>query len=140
MSDNNTWLANAKSLLANSEKRRHRIGSVAERVAALLPEIEAARANGKTWRQIAIDLSDGELLNADAVRIAFDRCGKPKRVITPAPRNGTAKSARPTKPNRAALSSAADEPVIADMFAPMFDARDTRGRNTERDSEREVRS
>lgn len=128
MIDTNKWIAEAKDRLAISE-RTHRPGSAVDKVAALLPEIQAARAAGKTWRQIAVDLSDGDELNTDAVRVAFGRCHRHKQ---PSPSNRKKQPSR-SRDNKNSVptkieQSVADNGFISDMFAPMFDARDTDGR------------
>jgi hypothetical protein len=169
MADNTQWLADAKARLAISQGSRRRKGSIAAKVEALRPEIEAARAAGKTWKQIARDISDGEELNEDAVRIAFNRGGKARSTTPASTSGGASKQTAASKPvdvsqpikasepsggpvgtskqvdaaklvGTPAPPSAGDEALIRDMFAPMYDARDTRGRGAGQTSVEEAQS
>lgn len=166
MVDNTQWLADAKARLAVSQGSRRRTGSIAAKVEALRPEIEAARAAGKTWKQIALDISDdGEELNEDAVRVAFNRIKKAQGVPAAPAADGSTKRAAARKPTdtpnavdtsppiatseASEVSESEDKPtessqpadgVFADMFAPLLDARDTRGRGSDRASIEEHRS
>lgn len=155
MADDTQWLADAKARLAAPHASKRRKGSIAEKVEALRPEIEAARAAGKTWKRIAIDVSFGEELNADAVRIAFARSQGDKMSAVWVNEHGSEPAAPPETIDASKLvdptgsvhsaesvdpvyaSKSADDPIqttlpdeglLGDMFAPMFDARDTRGR------------
>src|SRR4051812_30817408 len=67
------WVDQARARLSRPKARKGRAGTAAALVQALLPEIAEARAAGKTWEEIAADISQERPLNADAVRIAFMR-------------------------------------------------------------------
>ena len=130
MTEKSEWLDEARARLAKPERRPRRPNSIAAKVAALLPEIQAARIAGKTWNQIAAAVSDGQPLNADAVRVAFARsCETPASTRSPRT-NVRADSAPAFKPSRPPNESIAEEDSILDMFGPMLDARDTRGRQS----------
>lgn len=136
MVDRNKWMADAKARLAIQQEHTHRVNSVAERVAALRPEIEAARAAGKGWRQIASDLCGSGEVQPDTVRIAFARGGKVKCAAAPVSREVKAKATGAAA--KAPSKRPVDDSLTEDMFAPMFDARDTRGRCAEDTADREV--
>lgn len=139
MTDNDEWLNDARSRLAKAEPRRSRTGSTAAKVAALLPELQAARAAGKTWAQIAAAISDGGQLRADTVRITFARVKVTAAPSQPMPR-ATAAMPPKLKPNRNRSTPVKDEDGFSDMFGPMFDARDTLGRQRQGDTGWEAES
>lgn len=165
MVDNTKWLADAKTRLAITQGTRRRAGSIAAKVEALRFEIEAARAAGKTWKQIALDISDSEELNADAVRIAYDRGSKAQRALAAPVKASAENPAAARKPtgtpnvtdgpqpanisepvemsksvDKPAEASLPDEGLLAGMWAPLLDARDTRGRSSGQTSTEEGRS
>ncbi len=178
MADNDEWLNGAKARLATKEPRRRRPNSVAAKVEALRPDIQAARAAGKGWLQIAANISDGEPLNADAVRVAFSRSNKdavvsqatsptasritsrsvsesepepkpkPKPInpacepasIKPTPGPTTASSTSELIPIEVPNKPNSEEDTFLEMFGPMFDARDTRGRDRQDGSSEEAQS
>lgn len=143
MDDNTEWLADAKNRLAAPQASKRRKGSIAGKVEALRPEIEAARKARKNWKQIAADISGGEELNADAVRIALGRIQKLEPFADPVNVDESKQPALADTIDNSSLINSVDAPKPADgssetplpdeglfgeMFAPMFDARDTRGR------------
>lgn len=124
------WIKDAKAKLAAARPDTRRAGTVAARVEALQPEIAAARAAGKTWEQIAADLTAGAPLNTDAVRIAYVRAAKkpgraPSYVATEPSAAAESGPQMPSVPKRAKTAATPD---FFDAFAPMIDARDARGR------------
>ena len=58
MSHDKSWESKARTRLAAKALRQPRPGSAMSAVNALFPEIQAARAAGKTWSEVAADLSD----------------------------------------------------------------------------------
>jgi hypothetical protein len=140
MTGTSEWLSEARARLAKAEPRRPRPNTIAARVEALLPEIQAARAAGKTWSQIAAAMSDGEPLNADAVRVAFARSCKTPASTTSRRTNARTAPASVSEPTKTPNKRIIEEDSFPDMFAPMFDARDTRGRNHSSGSNEEARS
>jgi hypothetical protein len=164
MADNDEWLNDARARLARKEPRQRRPGSIAARVEALRPDIQAARDAGKGWLQIAANISDGEALNADAVRVAFSRSekacrGTASRVAPPSTTErksaDPASEPMPTEPMpepKPGVSTSEPDPIevsnkpnmeddtFLNMFGPMFDARDTRGRGREDGSSEEAQS
>lgn len=138
MTEKSEWLDEARTRLAKAEPRQRRPNTIAAKVAALLPEIQAARVAGKTWTQIAVAISDGVPLNADAIRVAFARSCKTPASAPARRKNARAVSASDAEPATTSNKSVVTEDSFPDMFGPMFDARDTRGR--ESSSNEEVRS
>lgn len=137
MADKDNWLNDARSRLAKVELRPRRLGSIAAKVHALQPEIQAARDAGKTWSQVAAAISDGGPLNADTVRVALARSSKAVDSATPVTRRDSRAAALSTptpKPVEIPNNMTAKEDGISDMFGPMFDARDTRGRGRQNSS------
>jgi len=129
--DDEEWINEAKERLAKPSLPPRRAGSIAARVETLIPEIAAARAGGKTWAQIADDLSSDAALNIDSVRIGYGRATA-RMKQTPSVRN------RATPQRKVAAASASPSDVLPvgpdlfeDMFAPMLDARDMLGRGAD---------
>ena len=121
-------------------------GSIAALAQALLPQIQEARAAGKTWADIANDLSTDKPLNVSAVRIAFKRALKRQEEAVRPPSQqvrrskkaaafgtpvGDAVSLRPAASTPAARDSNGERAekesdLFSAIMAPMMDPRDTR--------------
>lgn len=132
MTDNSEWLNDARDRLAKLEPPARRPNSIAAKVDVLRSDIQAARASGKSWSQIATAIGGGMPLNADAVRVAFVRSNA--KAERPAPAKATSRVASATprtpKPTLVSDKTPAGGESFRDMFGPMFDARDTIGRET----------
>ena len=136
MADDEKWLNEAKLRLAEKHGCRRRPGSIAAKVEALLPEIRAARATGKSWAQVAADIADDEPLNADAVRVAARRCCD---GVSPEPSASQVQASDP-KPVTTSNKSSNSADSIPNLFDPMFDARDSWGRSNGHTSGKESQS
>ena len=129
-------LEQARARLAQKRLTRRREDSVIELVEALKVEIQAARAEGKTWREITSDIAGGESIKTDSVRLAFSRlqaCA-PKTDAVPRGKRRRAEPASEVHADPAAVAQVIHSPTEAPdagLFAPMFDAQDTRGRSLE---------
>jgi hypothetical protein len=132
MTEEEEWAELAKARLARPRARRTRSGSVASQVQTLWHDVAAARAAGKTWDEIAVDLAGQKSINANTVRIAFNRHGHKLVACAPAAKSRAKRPhvtvSQPKAPGDATV--AAESPMFADMFAPLLDARDTKGRQT----------
>lgn len=124
-------LEQAKSRLAQKAPPRHRPQTIIGLVRDLEPEIMQARARGKLWSDIARDLSGDEAIRPDSVRLAFSRLRSQAVPVSTKVKS----QSRPAKSKQGIASSpvsavtAPTSPAGAGLFAPMFDAQDTIGRN-----------
>lgn len=130
MTDNSEWLNDARDRLAKLEPPARHPNSIAAKVDVLRSDIQAARASGKSWNHIATAIGGGTALNADAVRVAFVRSNAKAERPGPAKATSRATSVTPRAPKPTMMSDKAPAAGerFHDMFEPMFDARDTSGR------------
>ena len=84
--------------------------SISAQVAALMDEIAAARAAGKTWQEIRDDIVDDPSVSPDTVRIAYARACR--RRAAPQAR---AKCADPVANGRAPVAPAAKAQATFDL-------------------------
>ncbi|WP_126665599.1 hypothetical protein [Croceibacterium ferulae] len=133
MTEDDEYMKSVRARLAAAKERKHRLGSTAAKVAVLLPEVQAARAAGKTWEEIGHDLRDsaGQAPDPNTVRIAFRRASEPMGTAKRQTKKRTRTTSRPKpEPVNPLSEPTASMDDCADMFGPMFDARDTQGRPT----------
>lgn len=122
-------LEQARSRLAQNALLKRRAGSVIGLVEALQSEIGEARARGKTWRDITRDIAGNDSLKPDAVRLGYRRLQAMAGAERREPNRKRAQQAHAVAQPVAGIIQSPPPRFDAGLFAPMFDAQDTRRRS-----------